>query len=132
MDSIDSVQNRGAVVSQLSREIVQLHARMYGRGPVKARSYMQRDYALCVLEEIFTTAEQTLIDAGSADHVRETRNKFQEAVREQFVAIAEEATGRRVRACISQVDVGTGMAIELFVFEPEPLGAGAAEDGHRE
>jgi uncharacterized protein YbcI len=106
------------IVSQLSREIVQLHARMYGRGPVKARSYLERDFALCVLEEIFTTAEQTLVDAGHGNHVQDTRNKFQNAVRDQFVEIATRVTGRSVRSVISQVDVEHGIATELFLFEP--------------
>jgi uncharacterized protein YbcI len=120
MESAEASHERGAMVSQLSREIVQLHARMYGRGPVKARSYLQRDFALCVLEEIFTTAERTLIDSGNAEHVQITRNKFQDAVRDQFLAIGEKVTGRRVRALISQIDVEHGIATELFLFEPIP------------
>jgi uncharacterized protein YbcI len=122
LESTEPSQERGAVVSQLSREIVQLHARMYGRGPVKARSYLQRDFALCVLEEIFTTAERTLIDSGNGDHVQETRNKFQDAVSPQFVELAERVTGRMVRAFLSQVDIEHGIATELFLFEPEPGG----------
>jgi uncharacterized protein YbcI len=111
-------QERGAIVSQLSREIVQLHARLYGRGPVKARSYLQHDFALCVLEEIFTTAERTLIDSGNAAHVADTRNKFQEAVQDDFIEIAERVTGRKVRAFISAVEIANGIATELFIFEP--------------
>jgi uncharacterized protein YbcI len=110
---------RGAVVSQLSREIVQLHARLYGRGPTKARSYIHADYAVCILEEIFTTAERTLIDAGSREHVMETRAKFQDAVSEQFIEIVEGATGRKVRVFSSQVDIDANMAVEFFVFQEE-------------
>jgi len=107
---------RGELVSQLSREIVQLHARLYGRGPTKARSYLQNDYAVCILEEIFTTAERTLIGAGSGDHVSETRKKFQEAVREEFVSVVERITGRTVRVFLSQVDVEQNLALEFFLF----------------
>lgn len=111
---------RGALVSQLSREIVQLHARLYGRGPTKARSYMQSDYAVCVLEEIFTTAERTLIDAGSGDHVSDTRKKFQEAVKDEFIGVVEKITGRTVRVFLSQVDVDANLALEFFIFaEPD-------------
>lgn len=114
---------RGALVSQLSREIVQLHARLYGRGPTKARSYMQSDYAACVLEEIFTTAERTLIEAGSGDHVSDTRKKFQEAVRGEFISVVERITGRTVRVFLSQVDVDANLALEFFIFEPEDSAA---------
>ena len=122
MDRPDPQENPapGALVSQLSREIVQLHARLYGRGPTKARSYLQSDYAVCVLEEIFTTAERTLIEAGSGDHVSCTRKKFQEAVRDEFIAVVERITGRPVRVFLSQVDIETNLALEFFIFaEPE-------------
>lgn len=110
---------RGALISQLSREIVQLHARLYGRGPTKARSYLHSDYAVCVLEEIFTTAERTLISAGSSEHVSETRRKFQEAVKAEFVGVVERITGRTVRVFLSQVDIEANLALEFFIFEPE-------------
>ena len=115
----DSGGTKGALVSQLSREIVQLHVRLYGRGPTKARSYLQADYAVCILEEIFTTAERTLIDAGSGEHVHETRRKFQEAVATQFVEVVERVTGRGVRTFFSQVDIGSNMSLEFFVFAAE-------------
>lgn len=119
-DPQESPAARGALVSQLSREIVQLHARLYGRGPTKARSYLQADYAVCILEEIFTTAERTLIDAGSGEHVSETRRKFQEAVEGEFIGVVERITGRSVRVFLSQVDVEANLALEFFVFsEPE-------------
>jgi uncharacterized protein YbcI len=111
---------RGELGAQLSREIVQLHARLYGRGPTKARSYLHNEYAVCVLEEIFTTAEQTLISAGSGEHVRETRRKFQEAVKDEFVEIIERIAGRTVQVFLSQVDVGADLALEFFIFVPSP------------
>ncbi|SRR6266516_398715 len=107
---------RGELVSQLSREVVQLHARLYGRGPTKARSYLHSDYAVCVLEEIFTVAERTLIEAGSGEHVRDTRKRFQDVVEGEFKAIVERITERRVRALLSQVDVKANLALEFFLF----------------
>lgn len=116
----ESPAAQGALVSQLSREIVQLHARLYGRGPTKARSYLQSDYAVCILEEIFTTAERTLIGAGAGDHVSETRKKFQEAVKKEFIDVVERITGRSVRVFLSQVDIEANLAIEFFIFtDPE-------------
>jgi uncharacterized protein YbcI len=116
-----SSRSQGTLVSDLSREIVQLHARLYGRGPTKARSYLHSDYAACVLEEIFTTAERTLIDAGSGDHVRDTRKKFQDAVAEDFIGIVERVSGRRVRGFASRtaVDGGAPWSVEVFRLDPE-------------
>jgi uncharacterized protein YbcI len=107
---------KGALVSQLSREIVQLHARLYGRGPTKARSYLESEYGVCILEEIFTTAEHTLIAAGSAAHVEDTRRKFQDAVRDDFIEVVERVTGKSVEVFLSQVDVEKNLALEFFIF----------------
>jgi uncharacterized protein YbcI len=102
---------------------VQLHARLYGRGPTKARSYLHGDYAVCILEEVFTTAERTLIVAGSGDHVSDTRKKFQDAVREEFISVVERITERTVRVFLSQVDIEANLALEFFIFA-EPDGGG--------
>ena len=129
---IDPRPDLGQISSQMSRQIVQLHARLYGRGPTRAKTYVTSDYALAVLEDIFTPAERTLIAAGKGEHVQTTRMAFQEAVQSEFVAIAEETIGRPVRALISQVHLETGSAIELFLFEPQRArtdGAGPNGDG---
>lgn len=120
---------RGALVSQLSRETVQLHARLYGRGPTKARSYLHGDYAVCVLEEVFTTAERTLIGVGSGEHVRDTREKFQDAVKAEFIEVVERITGRTVRVFLSQVDVEANLALEFFIFADDGGGEVVSSDG---
>ena len=107
----------GEVSSHVSRQIVQLHARLYGRGPTRAKTYITQDYLLSVLEEIFTAAERTLIAAGKGEHVQTTRMAFQDAVKDQFVEMVERTTGRGVRTLISQVDLETGVAVELFLFD---------------
>ncbi len=108
----------GPIASRISREVVQLHAQLFGRGPTRAKTHLAGDYALCLLEDVFTAAEKTLIKAGNSDQVKVTRAAFQDAVGKEFIAIAEAATGRPVRTLISQVDVETEMAVELFLFDP--------------
>jgi uncharacterized protein YbcI len=80
---------------------------------------MEHDFVLCVLEEVFTVAERTLIRAGNGEQVMATRMAFQDAMQEEFVGLLEEATQRRVRAFISQVHIGAGLAVELFLLAPE-------------
>ena len=74
-----------------------------------------------------TEAERTLISAGKGEHVFTTRRAFQEAVRQEFCDIVESATGRRIRAFMSQVHLETQVAVEVFLLEtpsepppPEP------------
>lgn len=113
------------MTSEISRSIVQLHAELYGRGPTKAKTYMDPDYALCVLEEVFNPGEHTLIEHGNPEQVSDTRAAFQDAVSDRFVAMVERVTGRKVRAFISQVHTDANVAAELFLFEGDEGSPGA-------
>jgi uncharacterized protein YbcI len=111
--------DRGSARSALANAVVRLHAEHFGRGPTRARAHVAEDFVLVVLEDVFTTAERTLVAAGRADKVRETRAAFAEVMRERFCAAVEDAVGRRVRAYFSETHVDPEMAVELFVLEPE-------------
>jgi uncharacterized protein YbcI len=112
------------MAADISREIVRLHARMFGRGPTRAKTFVYDDFALCILEDVLTRAEKTLVSAGNTEQVHATRRAFQEAVKDDFVALVEEATGRKVRAFVSQIHVEPELAAELFLFEPEEVARG--------
>lgn len=133
MDQSESISRAeyGAIASRISREIVRLHAKLYGRGPTKAKTCLSDEYALCILEEVFTPAERTLIKAGNNEQVQSTRAAFQEAVEKDFVQIVETATGRPVRAFASQIHIGIDAAFEMFLFEEPGHRVGDAPDETR-
>ena len=110
---------RGSPRSAISNAVVQLHANHYGRGPTKARTHLADEFALVILEDIFTPAERTLIAAGNYEQVVDMRAAFQEALRREFVEAIQAITGREVRAFISAVNVDPEIATELFIFEPQ-------------
>ncbi len=72
---------------------------------------------MCILEEVFTPAEKTLIRAGNAEQVKATRDAFQDAVEPEFREVVEAATGRQVRAFVSVVNTDVDAAFEIFLFE---------------
>ena len=115
--------------SIISREIVRLHARLYGRGPTKAKTYVHSEYVLCALEDIFTPSEITLIEAEKSDLVRETRVAFQDAMRDEFVGVVQRATGRRVRAFHSPIDPQSNTAAEVFLLATESSDETDAAEG---
>ena len=119
----------GAIASQISRDIVRLHANLYGRGPTKAKTHLSDEFAMCILEEVFTPAEKTLIRAGNSEQVKATRDAFQAAVEPQFREVVESATGRQVRAFVSVVNTEVDAAFEIFLFENEQHGGN--HDGNR-
>jgi uncharacterized protein YbcI len=104
--------------AEISRAVVHVHAQFYGRGPTKARTSWAGDHVVCALEEIYTPAERTLIDAGNFDKVRMMRIAFQDAVEPLLRAAVEEATGRSVRAVFSQISRDPPMAAAVFVLNP--------------
>lgn len=118
-------KDRPTTASEISREIVRLHARLFGRGPTRAKTFLYDDFALCILEDVLTRAEKTLVEAGKTDQVHATRRAFQDAVRDEFIAVVETATDRTVRAFVSQIHVDPELAAELFLLEPESVTSGA-------
>src|SRR3954470_1648959 len=90
--------DRGSARSAIANAVVRLHAEHFGRGPTRARAHLADDFVLVVLEDVFTTAERTLVAAGHGAQVQATRAAFAEAMRRRFVDAVEIATARRVRA----------------------------------
>ena len=109
---------------RISNEIVHLHSEYYGRGPSKAKTYIQDDLVVVVLEETFTPAERTLIERGEGDGIHDIRRRFQQVMQDQFKAIVEEAMGRPVRAFMSETSLDEDIAVEVFL-----LGDAASPDG---
>ena len=119
---IENGTSHGAMVAEISRGLVHLHRRFYGRGPTQAKTYALDDTVMCMLAGGFTTVERTLIDDGRSEDVERIRRSFQQAMRERFTGLVEDATGRSVIAYMSQVHTNPDMAVELFVLEPAEEG----------
>jgi uncharacterized protein YbcI len=120
-------RDRGKMAAAVSNAISGIHRTHYGRGAKRTRTVMGSDYVICFLEDVYTPVERTLIDAGRFDSVRETRNAFQDTMREKFSAAVEEAVGRKVIGFLSQVHVDPDLSIETFILEPD--GAGSTAEG---
>lgn len=86
---------------------------------------MQDDYVVCFLEDMYTKAERTLIEAGCFEEVKRARHAFQEAMEPRFVATIEELTGRPVLGFLSQVRTDPDLAVEAFQLAPNGTAASA-------
>jgi uncharacterized protein YbcI len=103
----------------ISNAMTRMHRENYGRGANSVRTVVQRDYVVTFLEDIYTPMERTLLDAGLVDPVHQARLAFQQAMKPAFIAMVEEATGRKVRAFLSQTHFDPDISAEVFVLEPE-------------
>jgi uncharacterized protein YbcI len=102
----------------VSRTLVAKFKEVTGRGPTRARTYVEDNLIVTVLHDTMTTAEQTLKEGRREDTVRDLRRIFQGALREDAIAAIEGLTGRKVIAFLSDHAVGPDYAIEAFVLEP--------------
>jgi len=106
----------GEARGTIANEIVRLHSEYYGQGPTKSRVHASGDVIAVVLEETFTRAERTLIERGEAEGIKDIRRRFQRVMAEQFIAIVEQATGRKVRSFFSDTDLDEDLSVELFIL----------------
>jgi uncharacterized protein YbcI len=121
-------QTRATVAS----EFVRMHSEYYGRGPTKARVYADGDLLAVVMEETFTPAERTLIGRGEAEGIQDIRRRFQRVMAEQFKSVVEQATGRTVRAFLSETDLENDVAVEVFLLADARTDMAGFEDDQQD
>ena len=106
------------VLGAVNEAMVALHVRYYGRAPATSRTIMMGDDMLaCLLGDVYTDVEKTMIELQRQALVHETRSAFQHAMEHRFIAAVQRLTGRRVERFISAHHVGPDLELELFVFE---------------
>ena len=110
-----------ALTRAISSEIAALYALVYGHDRTTATTYINDNVVLCVLENILTEHEATLIDAGSSAVVIDGRVAFQTDTQDEFTAAVERLTHRRVVAFMSANQTAPGVAAELFFLDATPL-----------
>jgi uncharacterized protein YbcI len=98
--------------------MVALFKEATGRGPGRARTYIEDGVVLTVLHDTMTKAERTLKDENHEDQVRSLRRIFQGTFRDEAIAVVERLTGRKVLAFLSDHAVNPDYAIEAFILEP--------------
>jgi uncharacterized protein YbcI len=99
--------------------MVAMHRDYFGRGPGAAKSFVNDETVVCVLSDIYTAVERTLINAGQAEHVRRTRSIHQEALEDEYKASVEKIMSRPVEAFLSVVHVDPDVAVEVFLLGKE-------------
>ena len=118
----------GEMRAMISQEIVRLQAEYYGKGPTKAKTYIVDDLVVVVLEESFTRAEKTLAERGEREAIQHIRRRFQQAMADSFTSVVEQATGRKVRAFLSETDIEHDVSVETFLLADERTDMTGFED----
>jgi uncharacterized protein YbcI len=101
----------------ISEQILQLYLETFGRGPTQARTYVQPQFAVCVLHDVLTVAERSLIAGGGEAEVEAARGKINEAIDRKYVSIVEVNTGRSVLSHLPRTRVAVDVAVHFFLFD---------------
>jgi uncharacterized protein YbcI len=113
----------GRLAAAISNKVVRVITDYTGRGPTKARAYIQDDLVSVVVQDTLTKGERSLVQDGRAEVVMTMRKAFQDTMRDDLVAGIEELTGRKVLAFFSADHIGPDASLESFLLAPR-------EDGH--
>jgi uncharacterized protein YbcI len=119
LKDVDSGQGERphSVRAEISNAMVGLMKDFYGKGPTKAKTFLNDNYVFCVMEGGLTRNEETLIQRGHEDLVRNYRLRFQEAMEEPTVEAIQRITGRNVIGYHSQIVFNPERAFEIFVLD---------------
>jgi uncharacterized protein YbcI len=118
----------GEMLAEISNIVVATYADHLGRGPTKARSYLNDGIITCLLEDTLTRTERKLIAAGNQAAVLEVRKSVQEMMREPLSKAMEAQTGQEVKAVIAGTEIEPDISSQVFVLagpmgESDPEGA---------
>jgi uncharacterized protein YbcI len=105
--------------TEVSNAISRLHKQFVGRGPTNARTTIDGDLVVCLLEGGHTRAEQTLDETDKGYVVAAGRLGLQEAMGDEMIEAVQRVLGRTVRSMMSANDVEHDLQVQVFVLEPE-------------
>jgi uncharacterized protein YbcI len=105
------------LLGEISTQMVRTMKEYFGTGPTKVKSYMMDDLLFVVMRGGVLKVEETLLQSGEADAVREFRQRFENEMTDRLTYLVEQLTGRKVINYQSQVMFDPHIVVEMFVFE---------------
>lgn len=111
----------GTVRSAVESAMVSVLKRYYGKGPSAAKALIRDEYVVIILEGGLTRNEETLLEAGRHEDIRQFRLAFQQSVEAQAKQAIAQATGRSVLTYHSQVLFDPFRSVEIFVLDAAPV-----------
>jgi uncharacterized protein YbcI len=117
----------GSMSAAISNAVVRLLSEYTGRGPTKARTYIDDDLITVVLQGTLTKGERSLVRDGEVTLVLANRKAFQNSMAADMIAAIEELSGRSTTAFLSANHIDPDIAVESFVLAPQDEDAPGAD-----
>jgi uncharacterized protein YbcI len=116
----------GSKAAAISNHVVRTMSEYTGRGPTKARTYLNDDVVTCVLQDTLTKGERSLVSDHLEDLVLTMRKAFQGTMRTDLISGIEDILGRTVMAFMSDNHISPDAAVEVFLLAPVDNGSHGA------
>lgn len=113
----------GNVTAAISDQIVRLYLNSFGRGPTRTRTFVQPQFAVCVLRDVLTTAERSLIAGGGEVEVEAGRLRINESIDAEYVEIIQREVRRPVLSHLARTSADANIAVHFFLFDESSNGA---------
>lgn len=108
----------GSKAAAISNMVVHLMSLSTGRGPTKARTYINDNVVTVILQDTLTKAERTLVGNAHQALVLSTRLVLQDTMQADLIAGVQEILGREVAAFLSANHINPDVAVETFILTP--------------
>ncbi|HEV2059562.1 MAG TPA: Na-translocating system protein MpsC family protein, partial [Solirubrobacteraceae bacterium] len=119
MVSIENeVPTRGSKAAAISNHVVRTMSEYIGRGPTRARTYINEDAVTVVLQDSLTKGEHSLVGDHLEGLVLTMREAFHGTMGQVLVDGVEEILGRKVIVFMSDNHIDPDIAVEVFVLAP--------------
>jgi uncharacterized protein YbcI len=118
--------DQGRLAATISAGVVHVFSEHTGRGPTRARTTIDGETVVVVLQDSMTKAERSLVHAGKDAEVLQLRRSFQETMSSDLIAVVERLTRSTVRVFMSANHIEPDAAAEIFLLDRQVAAAGSA------
>jgi uncharacterized protein YbcI len=108
---------QGRLAAAISTAVVHVFSEHTGRGPTKARTTIDGEMVVVILQDSLTRAERSLVEAGKDAEVLQLRRSFQETMSVDLIAVVERLTASNVQAFMSANHIAPDTAAEIFLLD---------------
>jgi uncharacterized protein YbcI len=112
----------GSKAAAIAAHVVHTMNAYTGRGPSKARTYINDDVVTVVLKDTLTKGERSLITANRHQLVLTMRKAFEATMRHDLISGIEDILERTVVALMSDSHFDPDIAVEVFLLAPADAG----------
>ncbi|HEX6389386.1 MAG TPA: Na-translocating system protein MpsC family protein [Solirubrobacteraceae bacterium] len=110
----------GATRAALANAMVGMKAKYYGKGPTRAKAYIEDQHVFVVMDGGLTAAEEVMLADGKEEQVRDFRLSFEASMRDTTMRAVAEIVGCDVLDYHSQIVFDPPRTLEWFVLASAP------------